>query len=129
MPFTAPERTYLASQPLGRIATVSPGGAPDVAPVGFRVHGDEILVGGMDNEATIKYRNVVATGRAAFVVDDLASRDPWEPRGLKIRGKADVVDGPGGRPEIRITPKTVWSWGLNHDAETYFNDVVERRDF
>ena len=127
MSFTEEERRYIRSQPIGRIATVSAKGEPDVAPVSFRIHEGMICIGGLDNEATIKYRNVMATGRAAFVVDDLADTDQWEPRGLKIRGSADIITGPGGAPEIRIHPEVVWSWGLNQGAETYFADVVEKR--
>jgi pyridoxamine 5'-phosphate oxidase family protein len=129
MPFTDHERCYLGSHALGRIATASADAEPDVAPVGYRVHGDDILIGGLDNEKTIKYHNVLATQRASFVVDDLASQDPWEPRGLKIRGPADIVAGPSGKPEIRIRPQTIWSWGLNQEADTYFADTVERREF
>ena len=129
MPFTSAERDYLKSQGIGRIATVSAKGEPDVAPVSFRIHEGAICIGGLDMERTIKYHNVRKTGRAAFTVDDLASTDPWEPRGLKVRGNADIIVGPGGTPEIRIDPEVVWSWGINHEAETYFNDQVEKRRF
>ena len=102
--FTAAELAYLSEQHLGRIATSSATGVPDVAPVTFRVDPEthEIVIGGMDNTKTIKYRNVIATGRAAFVVDDLASVQPWSPRGVKVRGQArpDVDDN--GSPTVRI---------------------------
>jgi pyridoxamine 5'-phosphate oxidase family protein len=127
MPFTDAERQYLRSQGIGRIATVSRRGEPDVAPVSFRIHDGAICIGGLDMTRTVKYRNVLRTGRAAFVVDDLASEHPWVPRGLKIRGGAEIIIGPGGTPEIRIVPEIVWSWGINRGAETYFNDVVEKR--
>ena len=32
-----------------------------------------------------KFGDVTRTGRAAIVIDDLASVDPWRPRGIKIR--------------------------------------------
>jgi hypothetical protein len=35
--------------------------------------------------ATVVRRN----GRAAIVIDDLASLDPWQPRGIEIRGRAE----------------------------------------
>jgi pyridoxamine 5'-phosphate oxidase family protein len=44
--------------------------------------------------------------------DDLASVDPWRPRGIEIRGSAEVVDDP---PRIRIRPRRVVSWGLDND--------------
>ncbi|HKX14629.1 MAG TPA: hypothetical protein VJN19_05510, partial [Propionibacteriaceae bacterium] len=57
--------------------------------------------------------------KVAFVVDDLASVNPWRVRGIEIRGEADVLDtggtelGPGFDPEMfRITPKRIVSWGL-----------------
>src|SRR5437762_478165 len=69
--FTDAEREFLSSARLGRIATVSRGGDPDVAPVGFRVdeQGD-FLVGGLDNAKTLKYHNAKSSGRAAIVVDE-----------------------------------------------------------
>lgn len=128
MVFTQPERSYLAGQRLGRIATASATGVPDVAPVGFRVDDDGVIeVGGLDNPRTIKWRNVVATGRAAFVVDDLESVDPWRPRGVKVRGRAGATTGPDGRAVIRLVPETVWSWGLNAGAPKRFAGI-ERRD-
>ncbi len=127
-PLTTHERDYLAGQHLGRIATVSAKGVPDVAPVGFRIlDGDVVEIGGIHNPGTLKWRNVEATGLASFVVDDLATVDPWRPRGVKVRGAAtaDVVDG---RHVLRITPRTIWSWGVNPDAEKHFAGVVERRE-
>jgi hypothetical protein len=38
MPFTEIERTYLLTQQLGRLATVTPGGLPLIAPVGFQLN-------------------------------------------------------------------------------------------
>ena len=127
--FTAAELAYLDEQHLGRIATGSATGVPDVAPVTFRVDPDthEIVIGGMDNPKTIKYRNVVATGQAAFVVDDLASVDPWSPRGVKVRGVARPALDDNGKATIRIRPTTVWSWHLNEDAEKRFGPI-ERRE-
>ena len=129
MPFTDQERDYLASQPLGRIATASATGVPDVAPVTFRIADDgRIEIGGMDNPKTLKWRNVGATGRAAFVVDDLASTEPWSPRGVKLRGVASADTDPDGREVIRITPEVIWSWGVNPDRPKHFGGMIERRD-
>jgi pyridoxamine 5'-phosphate oxidase family protein len=52
---------------------------------------------------TKKYPDVERTGRAAIVIDDLASTDPWRPRGIEIRGRAEAIAEP--RPLIRIHPE------------------------
>src|SRR5882757_814887 len=60
MSFTAEELAYLASQPLGRLATVAPDGQPDVVPVGFEYDGTYFYVGGVDPGRTRKVLNVRA---------------------------------------------------------------------
>jgi pyridoxamine 5'-phosphate oxidase family protein len=111
--FSEPELAYLdGERRLGRIATVGTDGTPHVVPVGFRYNRehDSIDIGGRAFERTRKYRDVRRTGRAAFVVDDLASTTPWRPRGIEVRGRAEALDG--DRPLIRIHPDRVRSWGL-----------------
>jgi pyridoxamine 5'-phosphate oxidase family protein len=125
MVFTDAERDYLSTQRLGRIATSAANATPDVAPVGFTVDGNTIVVGGIDITRTLKYRNVLATGKAAFVVDDLESIEPWRPRGVKIVGPAQVVEHQE-HATIVITPTTVWSWGLNVGAAKRFAAVEKR---
>jgi len=119
--FTAEELAYLRGQPLGRLATVDEQHAPQVVPVGFFL--DEqtggLSIGGTALGSTRKFRNVEATGRAAFVVDDLASTEPWRVRGVEIRGPAEArrdVDPPGpgmSREVITIHPERIRSWGLS----------------
>jgi pyridoxamine 5'-phosphate oxidase family protein len=127
--FTDAELEFLRATHLGRIATASAKGTPDVSPVTFEiVDGDTaIRISGMDNPRTLKWRNIVATGKAAFVVDDLASVDPWRPRGVKVRGAAEAIEEPGTRGIIVIRPSTVWSWGINEGAETHFAGIIEKR--
>lgn len=111
--FTDSELAYLNSEPrLGRVATVGPDGTPHVAPVGwsYNAERDTIDIGGRLFEQTKKYRDVQRSRRAAIVIDDLESVDPWRPRGIEIRGHAQVVDDPA--PMIRIYPDRVVSWGL-----------------
>ena len=113
--FSDPEVAFLRSQRLGRIATVSPDGQPDVAPVGFEFDGRDFYVGGIQMTRTLKYRNAQANPRVSFVVDDVESVEPWKPRGVKVHGRAIIVDrdGPSGRgPYLRIAPETHWSWGI-----------------
>src|SRR5579871_3117611 len=96
--FTAQEITYLQSQRLGRLATVSADGQPHVVPVGFRYNPeqDTIDIGGVGGFAQRKkYRDVSHNRRVAFVVDDVASVNPWSPRGIEIRGEADILKSGG----------------------------------
>jgi pyridoxamine 5'-phosphate oxidase family protein len=60
-------------------------------------------------------------------VDDLASIEPWRPRGVKVRGRAEIDTDPQGRARIRVTPETVWSWGINEGAPKHFADMIEKR--
>ncbi|HEV8486678.1 MAG TPA: PPOX class F420-dependent oxidoreductase [Blastocatellia bacterium] len=118
--FSEKEITYLKSQRLARIATVSIDGQPDVAPVGFSFDGERFFVGGLDIKLTLKYKNVKSNPRVALVIDDLQSVDPWTPRGIKIHGKARIVERHGhlGAAEyIEVTPERYWSWGI--DAPTF----------
>jgi pyridoxamine 5'-phosphate oxidase family protein len=113
---------YLASQLLGRIATAGADNKPHVVPTSFRYNAElgTIDVGGMHVATTKKYRDVQATGYAAIVIDDLASTDPWTPRFLEIRGRAEAVPdggahlGPGfGEAFIRIYPEKVNTFGIS----------------
>ena len=125
--FTDAERDYLASQHLARLATASLEGTPDVSAVGFGLDGDDIVSSGLDLTKTIRYRHLQANPIATLVVDDLASTDPWLPRGIKVRGPAAVEDY-SGKPRIRITPETVWSWGLNpRDTPKRFASIERRQ--
>ena len=119
--FTDEETEYLESQLLGRLATVSPDGQPHVVPVGFRYNAElgTIDIGGHDFARRKKYREVQRNPRVAFLVDDLASVNPWRVRGIEIRGEAEVLTsggealGPGFAPEMfRIRPRRIVSWGI-----------------
>jgi len=111
--FSDAELAYLTGdRRLGRVATVGKDGTPHVAPVGwsYNAETDTIDIGGRNFEASKKYRDVQRSGRAAVVIDDLASVDPWRPRGIEVRGRAEIVSDPG--PMIRIHPDRIVSWGL-----------------
>jgi pyridoxamine 5'-phosphate oxidase family protein len=54
-----------------------------------------------------KFRDVATGGHAAIVIDEVLP--PWKPRGIEIRGRAEVVMEP--QPMIRIHPEHVRSWG------------------
>jgi pyridoxamine 5'-phosphate oxidase family protein len=111
--FSAPELAYLADvRTLGRIATVGADGTPHVVPVGwsYNPETDTIDVRGRRLEDTKKFRDVARSGRAAIVIDDLAGTNPWRPRAVTVRGRAEAVRDP--EPVIRIHPNRVVSWGL-----------------
>lgn len=110
--FTPAELAYLASQPLMRFATASSDGRPDVAPVIFEVEGDDIVTAGFDVTRTVRYRNIQANPRATLVIDDLATVEPWSPRGIKIIGSAAIEDLEGSS-RFRISPEVVISWSIN----------------
>jgi pyridoxamine 5'-phosphate oxidase family protein len=130
--FTTAEIAYLTAQPLGRLATVDARTRPHVAPVGFFLDpaDDTIVIGGaMDMAASKKFRDAVSRPDVALVIDDLASVDPWTPRGVEIRGRAETHLAGGqevgerlGAPfpfhpaYLRIRPRRVLSWGIDTDS-------------
>jgi pyridoxamine 5'-phosphate oxidase family protein len=129
--FTRNELEYLGErrpERLARIATVGKDGTPHVVPVGWRFNRelDTIDVGGMNLARTKKFKDVRRTGRASIVIDDLASVDPWQPRGIEVRGRAEALDG--DRPRIRIQPERVISWGLESKNFTERHSRTVGRD-
>jgi pyridoxamine 5'-phosphate oxidase family protein len=121
--FTDGEVQYLKSQRLGRLATVGADGQPHVVPVGYKYdpERDLIQIGGHSGFAKRKkYRDVTQNPRVAFVIDDVASMNPWAVRGVEIRGRAQISTtggtalGPGFDPEMMsIRPERIVSWGIN----------------
>ena len=111
--FTAAEVAYLEEGgKLGRIATVGKDGTPHVVPSGWRHNREQnaIDVTGRNVSQTKKFRDVARTGRAAIVIDDLASVNPFRPRAIEVRGRAEAIEGPDSL--IRIHADRVVSWGL-----------------
>lgn len=125
MSFIEKEITYLHSQRLGRLATIGSDGAPHNVPVGFRYNPalGTIDIGGLNLSKTRKFHDIQREPRVSFVVDDLASIDPWTPRGIEIRGTAQALTEGGkdfgphfGAELIRITPHRIIAWGIDTDA-------------
>jgi pyridoxamine 5'-phosphate oxidase family protein len=117
--FSPDERAWLASQRLGRLATVSPEGVVGNAPVTYFVRSDDTIdIGGMRMGATKKFRNVQAGSRVAFVVDVVDTSAGWDPIYLEIRGTAEAlsdVEPPAdgfSREIIRIHPDWIRSFNL-----------------
>jgi pyridoxamine 5'-phosphate oxidase family protein len=133
-PFTDKEIEYLRGQPLGRMATTSSDGAPHIAPVGFRLDpaAETIEIGGHGMGRSKKWRDLEANPQIAFAVDDLASVDPWTPRGILIRGRAQLHHeggeqrfGDGWDPAwLAVVPQRIISWGVEGPA---FSEAGRRR--
>jgi pyridoxamine 5'-phosphate oxidase family protein len=135
--FTDNEREYLLSQRLGRLATVRPEGAPQIAPVGFRYNAelDVIDIGGRFMSQTKKFRNIQHNPHVSLVIDDVLP--PWQPRGIEVRGTAQTLPT-GGKALfgsnyevddaiIRITPEQVIGWGLDKEAGWAKNRRVKEK--
>ena len=108
--FTEDERSWLASQRLGRLATVAPDRTLDNAPVTYFVRADDTIdIGGMHMARRRRSANVEAGSRVAFVVDVATpptagirpiSRSAARPSGARCRTPADGFS----REVIRIRP-------------------------
>jgi pyridoxamine 5'-phosphate oxidase family protein len=125
--FTDAEIEYLNGQRLGRLATVTAKNEAHVVPTGFRVSDDgaKIEVGGhnLAERRPLYLRSIESNPSVAFVVDDLASTDPWTPRGVTVRGRAEIRTAGGERigpgfdsTVIVITPTSIVSWGIDGPA-------------
>jgi pyridoxamine 5'-phosphate oxidase family protein len=113
--FTKAQITYLKSQRLGRLATLRSDGTLQNNPVGFTF--DEATgtfeIGGLNMGGSQKYKNVAANGQVAFVVDDLETIDPWKPRMVEVRLRAEAVPNDDPRKStIRIHPTRIVSFGI-----------------
>lgn len=129
MTFKPYEIEYLKAADLGRLATIQPDGTPQVSPVGFTYNEElgTIDISGYDMAKSQKYRNLAHHDKVAFVVDDIASRNPWRVRCLEIRGTAEQAETASGRVApagdvldsaiIRITPRRIISFGID-DTDT-----------
>jgi pyridoxamine 5'-phosphate oxidase family protein len=121
MIFTEGELSYMATQRLGRLATIQPSGDPQVSPVSCYYNPDTgtIDIGGHNMAASRKYRNVQHNPRAAVVIDDMTPGSPPRIRCLEIRGRARAIPSPDSTTArargaiIRIHPQRIISWGID----------------
>jgi pyridoxamine 5'-phosphate oxidase family protein len=143
--FSEKEIEYIKSQRVARIATAaevlvghdnqsedntSITVQPDVVPVGFYFDGEYFYIGGFNMPKSTKYKNVLRNSLVALVIDDLISIKPWQPRGIRVYGDAEITKRQGASLEkygyfetvysIKITPRKKWSWGIdtNHVSDT-----------
>lgn len=111
--FTDAELAYLRDiHPMARLATVGRDGAPHVMPIGMYTVDSAtgtIDTGGRDLPTTKKWRDILRTGRAAIVVDDVVP--PFRPRGIEVRGRAEALEDE--RPVIRLHAERIVAWGLD----------------
>jgi pyridoxamine 5'-phosphate oxidase family protein len=110
--FRESEAQYLAENFIGRVATASPSGQPHVVPVGYRFDGTSITFSGRNLARSLKFRNLMANAKVAFVVDDIVSTKPWKARGVEVRGRAEPVSSKDDVTAVRIIPLNIRSWGL-----------------
>jgi pyridoxamine 5'-phosphate oxidase family protein len=128
MTFKPHEIAYLESADLGRLATLQPDGTLQNSPVGFTYNADlqTIDIHGYRMERSQKFRNLTTNDVVAFVVDDIASRDPWRVRCLEVRGTAQQAES-GDAAIIRITPRRIISFGIDDtDTDTHLLKVDSR---
>lgn len=107
MTLTEQELDFLKSRRLAHMATVDHEGRPDAAPVSFSFDGKAFYVGDLQMRKT-------ALNRVSLVIDELLSPNPNDGRGIRIYGRAEVLEeeGPIARC-LRIIPQVTSSWGIN----------------
>ena len=139
MTFKPHEIAYLEQTTLGRLATIQRDGTPQNSPVGFSYNADlgTIDIAGFHMTASQKWRNIAHHPKVAFVVDDIASRDPWRVRCLEIRGTAEqaIAEPATGHNGdqldsvvIRITPRRIISFGIDDPDTDPHQLVADIRD-
>jgi pyridoxamine 5'-phosphate oxidase family protein len=101
-------------------------------PVGVFYDPEEQLLvigGAQDMAASKKFRDARRNPEVAVVVDDLAAVDPWTPRGIEVRGRAEThLQGgeevgrrvgagfPFNPAWIGVRPRRILSWGIDTDS-------------
>jgi pyridoxamine 5'-phosphate oxidase family protein len=113
--FSEKEADFLLQTKLGRVATVSREGQPHAVPVAYHFDGTYFYFGGYHLMASLKAKNIKANSKVAFVVDDVITTNPWRPRGIEIRGIAEILEE-DGKPYVRITPVRKVTWGELNDS-------------
>lgn len=127
--FTDNEIDFLRGQPLGRLATVDGRNRPHVVPTTFSLDAGAgaIEIGAKDLDSRGQRRSyrthIESNPFVCFVVDDLGVNDEWEPRGVLVRGTAEIHEAGGERLQsgfgpiwVKISPTRVSSWGIDTDA-------------
>ena len=109
--FTDDEVAFLTQSRLARVATASGEGQPHVVPVVYEFDGTAFYFTGWNLEKSLKFKNLLENKKVALVIDDLVTVSPWRPRGLEVRGVAEL-GSEGGRPYVKVCPLVKRSWGF-----------------
>lgn len=109
--FTEKEIKFLTESRLARLGTSSRDGQPHVVPIAFEFDGEAIYFSGWNLRKSLKFRNILDNRKVALVIDDIVSVKPWSPRGMEIRGIAEVIET-NGKVSVKIVPIRKVSWGL-----------------
>jgi len=109
--FTDDEVAFLTQCRLARVATASCEGQPHVVPVVYEFDGASFYFAGWKLERSLKVKNLLENKKVALVVDELVTVCPWRPRGIEIRGVAELAHE-RGRAYVKVTPLVKCSWGF-----------------
>lgn len=109
--FTDEEVAFLTQSRLARVATASGEGQPHVVPVVYEFDGNAFYFTGWNLEKSLKFQNLVQNEKVAMVIDDIMTVSPWRPRGVEVRGVAELGNQ-GGRPYVKVCPLVKRSWGF-----------------
>ncbi len=109
--FTEEEVAFLTQGRLARVATASRDGQPHVVPVVYEFDGTAFYFSGWNLEKSLKFRNLTENRKVAMVIDDVLTVCPWRPRGLEVRGVAELASE-DGRPYVKVNPSVKRSWGF-----------------
>lgn len=98
---------------LGRLATVGPDGVPHVVPLGVTYDpvAEAIVISGAagtNMAGSKKFRDAQRNPDVAVVIDDLESVDPWLPRFLEVRGRAETFTEGGEEEGKRLVDPMPW---------------------
>jgi pyridoxamine 5'-phosphate oxidase family protein len=110
--FSEDEMTFLLGSRLARVATTSGEGQPHVVPVVYEFDGVAFYFAGWRLRDTLKFKNLLENRKIAIVIDDIVTVSPWRPRGVEVRGTAELgsVDG---RAYVKVVPRIKRCWGFN----------------
>jgi pyridoxamine 5'-phosphate oxidase family protein len=124
--FTEKEIAYLNGLPAGRLATVDSKGCPHVVPTNFALDAEKgvLKIGAAvladRGQKRLYLTHIKAQPHVAFVVDDIATEPSWAPRGVSVRGRAQIHPeggeqiGPGLGPIwVEIFPASISAWGID----------------
>ena len=109
--FTEDEVSFICQSRLARVATAAKDGQPHVVPVVYEFDGTAFYFTGWNLEKSLKFRNLLENEKVALVIDDVLSVSPWRPRGLEVRGVAEI-GREGGRAYVKVVPSVKRSWGF-----------------